>query len=722
MTTAGSAAVVIGILGPLEIRTNGELVGAPGGREGQVLAWLAAEYGSTVSIDLLTEGLWRRDPPQKPAGNIQAYVSRLRKRIGTSTIRSIATGYALDTDISATDAASFEELAGMAHAAVRSAQQAYGAELAAEALDLWRGDALEDFRYEDWAQPTTRRLDELRLSVLEDRIEADLDVGGHGHLIADLQNLVDAHPTRERFRWLLMLAFYRSDRQAEALAAYRDAKQYLGDELGLDPSPELQDLEEKILLQDSALRRRPRPQGSHNLAQPLTSFIDRGPELAAIKSALLRSRLVTVLGPPGIGKSRLALEAGLSQVTDYRDGVWRIDIASSDDRHRLEQHLVERFADTTELKDLAWKQFLVLVDAAESNAEETAFFVLSVLGTCPAARVLTTSREVLQLSGEEVVQIGPLAAGDESASATVLVLDRARSAGVELSSEAALDIARRLDGIPLAIELVVSRLRHLDAQALRERLVDPLGLAVGTARNRSGRHESVRAAIESSVRGLEEAERILFESLTVFPASFHLDAAEQIVSGEGTAADDVVHGLTRLADISLVSIVRSPAGQLRYDFLGLIRRFAAEQLNADAEARLRTRFVEYHVHLARMLEPRLTSDAEDHASSWIDADVDNMRAALGWALEAEGTDDVLLLATVLAQVWAGSGRWSSGGHWLSRTIAGSGGPATTVLDTRLATLLQADGPDEMLARLAELAEDRGAHEAAAQLRAPTIDH
>jgi len=686
-----------GILGPLEVRDGPGLVRVPGAKERALLADLLVHAGRVVSADRLVEDLWGDDPPGNPANTLQGRVSALRRALGTAGAGLVVTrppGYVLEADPGQVDAARFDRLVGEAG---RAAGDAAAGPLA-EALGLWRGPALAEFADQPWAQAEAARLEELRLGAVEALVELRLAAGDHTGLVGELEGLVAEHPTRERLRGQLMVALYRSGRQADALEVYQATRAVLAEELGIDPSPGLQRLQQAILVQDPALEAAtPRQQPRHNLPERLTSLVGRSEELREAAKLVEQHRLVTVTGPGGAGKTSLAVELARRLAAGYPDGVWLAELAALRDPALLGEVVAVTLglgeepagpgvappAVTERLASfVADKGLLLVLDNCEHLVEACAGLARRLLQAGPAVRVLATSREVLGVPGEVVWPVPPLAVpgvADPDVArprlstadglapemlagydAVRLFVERATAAdpGFVLDSTSApvvAELCRRLDGLPLAIELAAARVRALPPAEQAARLGDRFRLLAGGGRATDPRQQTLRATIDWSWELLDDADRRLLRRLSVFSGGWTVAAAEAVCGGDGLEPGEVLNGLFRLVDRSLV--VAAGGDPARFRLLETLRAYGAERLAEAGE----TQAVAAR-HTAWYLE--LAEEAAGHrtARPWlrrVAADYDNLRAALDRAVAAPDPDTALRLAGALGWYW-----------WTDRTIEG----------------------------------------------------
>jgi predicted ATPase/DNA-binding SARP family transcriptional activator len=655
------------ILGPLEVELDGPPISAKGRKPRALLGHLLLHRNQPVAPEQLIDDLWGDEAPATAANTLQVYVSQVRKLV-SDRLKTEGGAYRLRVEADELDADLFERLAAEGATALGRKSYAEASQLLTEALSQWRGPALADLRYESFAQGEIARLEELRLAALEDRIEADLGLGRQDQLIGELESLVAEHPARERLRGLLMLALYRAGRQADALEAYRQAREALLDELGLEPGPELKELEQAILRQDEALSRRPLPQS--NVPTPVSSLVGRQRELTEITSALRDStRILTLTGPGGSGKTRLAIEAANILGSELTDGAFFVALDAIRDPGLLLPAIAqavavressERPLNQSLTERLAGREALLLIDNFEQLAEASP--VLSeVLEAAPGLRFLVTSRAALRLSGEQEYPVDPL--GPEEAVA--LFVERAQNADprfalTEENTAAVEEICARLDGLPLAVELAAARTKLLPPQAMLALLDERLDLASRGARDLPERHRALRDTVAWSYDLLGMEEKQLFASLSVFGGGFTLESAVAV-------CDASLDGLGTLIDDSLLE---RDGERLR--MLETIREYGLEQLGTEEEAEfVRRRHAEHFLKLAE-------SEPVSEQAAWLarmDAERDNFRSALAWALDMREASLGLQLASSLWEYWWVRGYLAEGRGWLDEAIAKGRGAA-----------------------------------------------
>jgi predicted ATPase/DNA-binding SARP family transcriptional activator len=669
------------ILGPLEVHDGAALVPVPGAKERALLADLLIHAGRVVAADRLIDDLWGERPPGNPANALQGRVSQLRRALGPAGAALLATrppGYSVEVDPDRVDASRFARLVAEAGGAAATGRQG-ALRLLEEALGLWRGPALAEFADLPWAQAEAARLEDLRLAAVEARADLVLAGGGHAELVGELEALVVAHPTRERPRAQLMLALYRSGRQADALRAYQQARTVLAEELGVDPSPELQRLHQAILVQDPSLEAAPPvpAEPPHNLPERLTSFVGREVELRELGKLLEQHRLVTVTGPGGAGKTSLAVELARQLRHGYPDGVWLVELAALQDPRLLAEAAASAVGigpepgeeagsasdpDGRLLEFARDKALLLVLDNCEHLVEGCTRLAGRLLRAAPGLKVLATSRELLGVPGEARWLVPPLAVPDPrddggpetlaQYDAVRLFVERARLAdpGFTLdaaSAPAVAEICRRLDGVPLALELAAARLRALPAQEVAARLDDRFRLLTGGVRTGDARQQTLRAAVDWSYLLLEEPDRRLFNRLAVFAGGWTVAAAEAVCAGGGVEPADVLDGLFRLVDRSLVVAAAGPPARFR--MLETLRAYGWERLAAAGEAEALTR---RHAAWFRDLAERADSEHGERRLRDLDADYDNLRAAMDRAAWGGDHQTVLRIAGSLGWYWS----------------------------------------------------------------------
>ncbi|MER6510998.1 BTAD domain-containing putative transcriptional regulator [Nonomuraea sp. NPDC001636] len=654
-----------GILGPLEVRSaGGDPIAVGGPRPRALLVLLLLEAGRTVGVDRLIDAQYGESPPAGAANAVQAQISRLRRNLPADLIEFHGAGYRLAVPPEDVDAHRFERLARDGRRLLAAGRHAAAAAVLRECLDLWRGPALADVREAAYAPGQADRLEELRLAALEDLYEADLHLP-EAEPAAGLRELVAAHPLRERPRALLMRALHAAGRQAEALAVYDEARRLLADELGADPSPELAALHLAILRGEQrrahATRSAPPPQ--------LTSFVGREEELARL-AALRGARLVTITGPGGTGKTRLAVEAATrdrERQACFADlspaaGEGQVPLLVLNALGLRESALspaVPGPADPAErlVAALAEQDLLLILDNCEHIVAEAATLARRLLAGCPGVRVLATSREPLGITGEHLVPLPPLGtpppgtpAGDALAYPAVrLFADRAAAVrpGLELDLDATLSICAALDGLPLAIELAAARVRTFPVAEIAARLAEHgrFRLLSRGDRTAAARHRTLHAVVEWSWDLLDAEEQVLARRFSVFSGGARLEAVER-VCGEDSAV--------LLADLVDKSLVET-AGD-RYRMLDTVRLFCAERLaEAGEEERMRAAHAAWHLEHAQRAEPHLYRAEQLEWLALLGADDADLQAALRWSVEHDQPAALRLIAA-LAMYWYLSGR------------------------------------------------------------------
>ncbi len=842
-----------GVLGPLAVWTaDGAPVPVPGAKVRVLLARLLVDPGRPVAVERLVDALWDDDAlPAHPTNALQGKVSQLRRVLaaaepgGRDLLTAGPAGYALRagasadvptaTDGAAVDAAHFAALLRQAR---DTADPRARVRVLTRALELWRGEAFADFADRPFARAAVTRLDEDRLTAWEERAEARLALGEHAALTGELSALVERYPLRERLRAAHLRALYLAGRPAEALAEYAALRRRLADELGLSPSPELAALQQAMLRQDPSLDAPPAPPGARvtggaapgavpnrvpgpaspasprpgpgpglspgpgNLPAPVSPLIGRADAVSAVAELLGPHRLVTLTGPGGVGKTRLALAAAarlrgraIAPYADgptvegptvgapstgggFPDGVWLVELATLDteaqagpgagaganqDAYEPGPHdagtyaVVERVLKVLAIRDdiphspspqpglgpdpdpgpdsasapdptpapasdpgrtappracgsarldrlvgaVRAMRVLLVLDNCEHLVEPVGRVVAALLRAAPGLCVLATSQEPLGVTGERVWPVPPLElpapASDadpsslEEFGAVQLFVARAASApGFALTAANAPAVAalcRRLDGLPLALELAAARVRTLGVHGLAARLDERLTLLSGGHRDAPARHRTLRTMIDWSWGLLTDPERAVLRQLAVFAGGCTPEAAEAVCGQAAVAGQDgsgrVLDVLARLVERSLVVLDDGPTGP-RYRLLESVSAYGAERLRAAGEAdAVRERHGRYYADLAERVAPRLRGPEQRHWLERLDDEGANLRRALDHAVRHDARGDrALRLVNALAWYWVVRGRLAEAGRALAAALATGPHPPAAITPPR----------------------------------------
>ncbi len=649
------------LLGHLEVEISGDVVQFEGAKQGKLFAMLALRAPDAVSADELVEGLWGEQPPGGAMQALQKQISRLRQRLGSggSILRHRAPGYALDLDPMAIDFRRFEDLLRRARLALSQEDPDRAASELQTALALWRGEPLADYRFDEFAQREIVRLQELGLEAVEERMAADLATGGADNLVGELQALVAEHPLRERLRGQLMVALYRSGRQAEALETMRAGRQLLVDELGIEPGPELRRLENMILAHDAALNADRAGAGlSGQLPAVANETIGRGDEVAEIGRLVTRTevRLVTLVGPGGVGKTRLAVEAARATADGFPAGAVHVTLDGAEDPGVLVTEAASALgvvaATAAELGArmaavTRGAPALLVLDGFDRYLDD-AGQVGELLAAVGNLTVLATSRAPLRLTAEHVYQVEPLTTPN-AAALFIARIEAVRGGRVVEDEDAIVDaICERLDGLPLAIELAADRARLLPLPALLERLERRLELLTGGARDLPARQRSLRATLEWSWEAVQEPEQELLGRLTVFEGGASLEAADAVCGELAGGLEELVSSL--LDTSSLLRADSGHDGQPRLRMLDTVREFAAERAaeREDVPA-LEARHARYFLGYCENAADR--AEGRDQRE-WLDRlaqERSNIRLAVERLLRAGETQEALRVAVAFAR-------------------------------------------------------------------------
>ena len=574
------------------------------------------------------------------------------------------------------------------------------------AIDLYVGDLLPENRYEEWAEGRREELRQLYLVLIIEL--AGLYEGREEHAMAieALGKATSEEPTLEEAHASLMRLHALSGRPERALAQYERLRDALQKDLGTRPTEATRRLRDEI----ATGRLPPTPpagpphveelsnRGNHNLPAPRTSFVGREQEMVEVKRALAMTRLLTLTGAGGSGKTRLSLEVARDLVGSYPDGAWFVELASTSDPGivaqevanvlRVQEHPDQALVDTL-AEALAGKEILLVLDNCEHLVEEAARLVDKLLASCPRLKVLATSREPLGVSGEVNWAVPSLSLPGDTTNGALTAQTLVRYEAVRLFVErtrlrlpdfevtaenagAVVRVCRKLEGIPLAIELATARMGALAVEQVAQRLESSLDFLKGTSRSAAPRQQTLRATLDWSHDLLSDDERALFRRLSAFAGGWTLEAAEAVCWRDGIEEDDVLDLIGALVDKSLVVAEANMGGAVRYRLLEPVRQYASAKLDEAGEAEtVWHRHAEYFLALAEEAEMAYLGPKEREWLDRLDVEHDNLGAALSWSLEDKDSDLGLRLAAALVWFWHARGYYTEGARQLEKALTAS---------------------------------------------------
>ncbi|MCK2218588.1 winged helix-turn-helix domain-containing protein [Actinomadura sp. ATCC 31491] len=711
MDVDGGVRLRVTLLGAFRLSRGGVVLPVPGARLRSLLVRLALAGGRAVEQGVLADAIWAEDPPADPAHALQALVSRLRRTLGSArdvTQAAAGGGYRLEIDPAAVDALRFEQLAAAGRDRLRAGDPAAAAAVLGEAVTLWREPpGSEPAAVAAVAPAVATRLAHLSAEAVADLADAEVALGRAGEAAARLTALLAEHPLHERAAALLMDALAAQGRQAEALALYERVRETLADALGADPGTALHDRHLRLLRATppapapDAVRPSDRPPAASawggELPVPVTGLVGRADELARIGALLAAGRLVTVLGPGGAGKTRLAVEAARRHRHDYRDGAWMIDLAVVTEpakvaaavlagagprggavfeaRLRVEGDELDVLADR-----LGGRESLLLIDNCEHLIDAVARLVAALLSRCAGLRVLATSREPLAIGGEALVPLGPLplpAPDDDAerarrADAVRLFAERAQAVrpGFDVDDTTLPEVSRvvrELDGMPLALELAAARLRTMSLPEVADGLSDRFRLLTNGSRGALPRHRTLRAVIDWSWELLTEPERTVAERVSVLPGGVTADSAAAVCAGTAVPPADLPGLLAALVDRSLLRLAPEPG---RYRMLETLRAYGVDRLAAAGRlGTVRDLAAGHFAELTARCDARLRGPEQAAALRVIGAEYDNTLAALRRRCDTGDASGAVALALSLSWYWQMFGRHRDAAYWLGEALA-----------------------------------------------------
>ncbi|WP_020670127.1 BTAD domain-containing putative transcriptional regulator [Amycolatopsis nigrescens] len=696
----GGARLRVTLLGTFQVSRGDAVLPVPGVRLQGLLVRLALAGGRAVEPGVLIDAIWAEQPPSGPAHALQSLVSRLRRALVPTEIAQVTGGYRLAVDAADVDALRFEQLTATGRERLRAGDpEATGVALA-EAMALW-GDhpGAEPAAIAAVTPTVATRLAQVSIEAVADLADAELSLGQAEAATARLTRLLTEHPGHERAAALLIDGLAAQGRQAEALAVYERTRQTLADLLGADPGTALRERHLRLLRPDHSIPAVTDPDELRptNLPAPVTSFIGRDDDLTHLGTLLTTGRLVTVLGPGGAGKTRLALEAARR----HEHGCWLIDLASVTESAKITTAALaaiglrggamldaRKRAEGDELDilvgELGGRESLLLVDNCEHLIDAVAHLVAALLSRCPKLRVLATSREPLAVDGEALLPLGPLALpgpddGVEQARRAAsmrLFTERAAAArpGFDVDKTTLSDVVRvvrGLDGMPLALELAAARLRTLSLPDLADGLSDRFRLLTTGNRTAPPRHRTLRAVIAWSWDQLREHERTVAERISVLPGGVTPASATAVCAGTAVPTAEIPELLAALVDRSLLQLAPDTG---RYRMLETIREYGVDRLTDTGDpGAARDLAAAHFTELIAGHDPQLRGADQLKAMNVISAEYDNTLAALRHLCDVHDSAGAITLVLTLTWYWQMFGRHSDGAYWLGEALAVPGG-------------------------------------------------
>jgi predicted ATPase/DNA-binding SARP family transcriptional activator len=690
----------VSVLGPVEIRRAGQLISVPAGKTSELLVRLALDAGSSVRTDRLVEDLWGDDSVRTSRNTVQSKIAKLRRALGDpAVVVGGDGGYTLSVEPLDVDAIAVLTRAAEATALLADGDVGGAADLCATTLQMFRGDLLTSAGDGEWVIPHRARLDAARMQLLEAGCSARLRLGDISDVIGDLEVAVTTYPYQEGLWVLLITALYQAGRQADALATYQRVRQRLADELGLEPGPLLQQLEQQILIHDTTIAPVRSPTSidrlvAGNLPSISAELVGRDTEVAALSDLLAGSRLVEIVGPGGIGKTAIAIATGRLSTMSHglgRGGVWLARLETAVTANDVVDTLVAAVnvtgGEAALYERLKGDDALIILDNCEHVVDAAADLAVRLLDAGPGIRILCTSQVPLDVNGETLFELGPLALGDAAELFTRRATAQRKSQRLVDDHDAVLELCRSLDGLPLAIELAAARTKTLSIEEITRRLDDRFNVLNDPTSRRPERRRALRATIRWSYELLFPDDQRGLWALATFAGGAPLAAVESVLEALDVPAGAAIDVVGRLASRSLVIVDDDDALlPVRYRLLDSVRAFALEAMaDAGMTDRARAAHAAWFARAAQSSTQGVRSAHQAEHLAFARAERANIDAALAWSMIH---DPLLALRIVTGFGWA----WivlgdSRGAQRLLAALDSAG--STAAADERATALLLA---------------------------------